>query len=141
MPAGLGAEGRLTRQEFNLAKRRWTGEVEAIKTALSAVDAGEAHRRQTDNYIRTLERAESRGGHRALERAVYQVVENHNLAREGHVKVRGSGLEVVREGDRADGRLLSEPQAVLDAVREFGVRMNKVRPAADEYRRPKKINP
>ena len=123
MPAGLGAEGRLTRQEFNLAKRRWTGEVEAIKTALSAVDAGEAHRRQTDNYIRTLERAESRGGHRALERAVYQVVENHNLAREGHVKVRGSGLEVVREGDRADGRLLSEPQAVLDAVREFGVRI------------------
>ena len=39
---------------------------------------------------------------------------------------------MVREGDRADGRLLSEPQAVLDAVREFGVRMNKVRPAAED---------
>ena len=123
----------MTKYEHLLAHARWAGEVAALEEALRREDQEEADRREggPTTYGCWTGRWR-RGGYVALERALFQAVEMYELTAGGGLAVRGEGLEAVREGDRPDGRLISEPQAVLDAVRGFGEKMNVYRGASVE---------
>ena len=65
---------------------------------------------------------------------LYQIVATEALVKQGEMPASGVGLEVVRAGDDKAGEVLSEPQAVLDAVHGFAVQMNVVRGYSIEVR-------
>jgi hypothetical protein len=76
----------------------------------------------------------------ALEATVYAIAAHGNAAAVGSKAAakrqlydeRRETLLVVREGDRADGRLIWDGTKVLEAVVEFGVQMNQPRSANRE---------
>ena len=73
-----------------MAFRRWAGEVSALQAALAREDEAEAENRRSDNYVRAMQRAYEKGGHLAMERCMYQMVETHVMAMEGRQRVEGA---------------------------------------------------